>query len=240
GLTRGAWAVGGWGGINVPAIVGLAALALIGVLVLLQMRGGDWRRRLGWRAVIGFAALATAFLGVAAGEDRLLAANEQYSARNHPALLSLPLALAAFYAYAHPKLVRIAVLKQAVALCAVMATVSAVWHVNATYQWSRYTAIVRGILDANRGFVDWDTALSELPADQQRLLRMLTFSWVVSPMCIALAPGGKVTTILGRTATNEWRPFDPQAVDTVPRSRFWDLTPYRTALAGQGLAMEPW
>jgi len=238
GLLDGAWAVGSNGGINLPAVAGLAGLALFGVLALLAEIPGPWGRRLGWAAVAGFTAAAAAVSIFVAAEDRTLAISAQFAARNQALILSLPLALAALYAAMRPAAARVAVFRQSAAACAVIAAIAVVWHVNATYQWSRYLAIVRGMLDAGRGFVDWDTALATRTPAERRLLETMTHTWTISPLSIALAPGGRVKSILGHTAPRDWRPFDPRDPGALPASRFWDLSAYRKALAEQASGTE--
>lgn len=231
GLLSGAWVIGGHGDINLPAVVGLAGLVLLGALALLAEIPGAWGRRLGWAAVAGFAAVAVAATAFVAVDGRMLAVGAQFAARNQALLVSLPLGLAAVIAAIRPATARIAVFRQSAAACAVMAAVAIAWHVNATYQWSRYIAIVRGMLDAGRGFVDWEAALARRTPAERRLIEAMTHDWTIAPMSIALARGGRVKAILGQTAPRGWRPFDPRDPATLPVSRFWDLSGYRAALA---------
>jgi hypothetical protein len=162
--------------------------------------------------------------------DRLLASGAQFAARNNAVLLSLPLGLAALGLAAFPARLTPVLLRQASAAVAVMIVTSLAWDAYATHHWSRYVGIVRGILDANRGFVEWDHALDLLPTEERHLLRRLTHAWTVSPLSFALAPKGRVKAVLGESNPRGWRPYDPRDLARIPRGRHWDTSEYREAV----------
>lgn len=232
-FLKGAWLVGENGSINLSAALGMAGLALVGVLALLQMRDESRWRRTGWMLVVGFGGIAACALVFLAVADRMLDMGPQFRSRNHCLLLSLPLALAALYAYLRPDSFRVSVIRQAAVLCAVMAAAGAAWQIVGVVQWSRSLAVFRSMLSENRGFVEWDEALARLPPERRRLMRLMIHEWVVSPMSIVLSPGGKVSTIVGVTKPRGFRPFDPLDPEKLPGSRYWDTAPYRATLAGQ-------
>ena len=104
----------------------IVALAVLGVIALVQFRPNAARRRAAWTAVALFAAGAALGLAWLAWEDVTYGLFAQAFARNHALLVSLPLAAAAFGLVLRPDAVRWPLFRQAAALCAVLAVLGGV------------------------------------------------------------------------------------------------------------------
>ena len=230
GLFSGAWIVDDTGAFNLSAALGVAALAVVGVLALCASRRRGPSRRFGAIGVCGFAAAAAAALAYLWSADRMLDVMPQFRARNNALLLSFPLALAALVALKWPAKVSFPVVRLSAALCVVLAAVAALWQFNSVLQWSRALGAFRAVLAESSGFVEWADALDRMPPDRRRVARLVLFEWTASPMSLVLAPKGRVRAIVGTTASTEYRAFDPLDPAKLPRSRYWDITPYLAAL----------
>jgi len=232
------WWMAGPGGVNLPAIIGVAGLAAIGGAALLQFGArGARRRNSAWIVVAAFALASGAALAYAAWSGQMDGVRAQFYARNHALLLSLPLSLLALYALIRPGALHLPLLRQSVAACGILAAVSLAWHAYATHRWSHYVGVVRDILRDHRGFVRWDQAMASLTPERQRLMSDFSHHWVLPSMSIVLAPRGRVATILW-SPLHAFNPFDPRDPAALPRSRFWSYEPFLEALAAQKAAGE--
>ncbi len=235
------WWIAGPGGVNLPAIVGVAGLAAIAGAALLQLgAGGARRRKSAWMLVAGLALACGAALAYAAWSGHMDAARAQFYARNHALLISLPLALLAFYVLIRPGALHLPLLRQSAAVCGILAAVSLAWHAYGTHRWSLYVDMFRSALARGSGLVPREDVEAALPERDRALFRNMSWSWTAPATSIKLARDGRVAAIIANPATNEgrWQPFDPRLPETIPRSRFWDVEPYLRALAAQKAAGE--
>jgi hypothetical protein len=132
-----------------------------------------------------------------------------------------------------PRIVDVHVFRQALRAFALMGIIALAWHGNATVAWTRYLDSARRLLASAPGFIEWAPALAKLPAGEQRVLRRFNNDWVLEAMSLVLAPGGRLTTVVGQAGVPGWRPFDPFQLAQYRASRFWNMTPYLEAVAKQ-------
>src|SRR5262249_26101487 len=125
------WLFGLWGSLNLPALFGLAALAMLVAMVFVRTPQGasTWACAAFGVAMIVLAVAAVFSAGFSAGRAQL-------NARNPPLLLSRPLGLIALYAAAKPAVAARLPFRAAVMLSAWLAAASALWHLEATRRWS--------------------------------------------------------------------------------------------------------
>lgn len=220
-------------GVNLSAGLGVISLVLVALLALLGLRRKHPPDRFGWCLVAGFGLAAAGALAWLAATGRMLDMQPQFSSRNHCLIFSLPLALVALCSYGRPKWVRASVLRHAAALCAVMAVSSAIWQFHGVREWSRSLAVFRSSLAEGTGFIAWESVLANAPPARRNAMRAMFHPWVIPSMSVILSPRGKVTAIIGRREPLSWQPFDPTIPANLPKSRFWDMTAYRAALARQ-------
>jgi hypothetical protein len=216
------WLFGLWGSINWPALFGLVALAILGLLAL-------WPRARFWPIYIALGAAAVAAVVSADVSDAMFAAQAQFNARNHPILISLPLGVAALWCAIRPDVARRLPFRPAVVLCALLAGVSALWHVEATRRWSDYVGVFRDVLRESRGLVAWEDVLARLPPARGRVFEGMSHFWIEPTMSIVLAPGGNVAAIVTARRAAGWYPFDATKPEQLPRSRFWNYDGYLKA-----------
>jgi hypothetical protein len=217
------WLYGPWGNVNLPALFGLAALALLAIVAAVPALRGRIAMLL--CAALGVVMLAAAIGAIAS--DAMFGAQAQFNARNHPLLISVPLAAIALYAVARPE-ARLP-FRAAVTLSAWLAAASALWHVEATRRWSDYLGVFRAALRASPGLVAWEDARAALPPPQARLFEGFSHFWIEPSMSIVLAPEGKVAVIIAARRAARWYPFDARDPAELPRARFWNYDAYLAA-----------
>ena len=151
----------------------------------------------------------------------------QFAARNHPAFLSAALALAMLACWKFAKL------EVAVRACATPKTLALLivgnlgWHAVVQTHWADYVASYRALLEGHNGLLSWPQAIKRAPPTERQALWAFTWGWPNPAMSILLAPDGEVGTIIDDWSTPPKREiFNPEMPETLPRSRFWDLTPY--------------
>lgn len=233
-LLRGRW-LAMPDSVNLPLALGLAALLLLALYAAFGPAREAARRRGETVIVACFAAAAAVALAAVIALDLAPAQEPQFAARNHAALASFPLALAALWALRRPGWLAPPRVRLALGLCAVLTAAAVVYDVHVTQRWSAYLADYRALLREQRGFVSWERALAALPAERRREMARMTWPWIGPTMSLVLAPGGRVAAIVGNPPGHEgrWQPFDPRIPERIPRSRFWELEPYLRALAAQ-------
>jgi hypothetical protein len=228
------WLYGLGGSLNLPALFGIAGLViLLADCVLRFMRRGTAPPRgfIWVHAAFGAAILAAVIDAIAS--DRIFAAQAQLNARNHPILISLPLAAIAFFIAAKPAAAALLPFRGAVIVSASLAAASIVWNIDAVRRWSDYVETFRAVLGQNRGLVAWEDVRAKLPPAQARLFEGFSHFWIEPTMSIVLAPGGRVATIVAPRRAARWYPFDARKPEELPRARLWNFDDFLAALSSQ-------
>ena len=228
------WLIGFEGHRNLPALHGVLGVGALIALAGLQLLPARWRPwYLGWALIAVGAATILWEVAAAIAEGSVLAPSAQFNSRNNALMLSLPLAVGAFCCVLWPGMVRLWALRQTLAIVAILAVASGLWHTAATRYWVEYVDAFRNVLAGHRGFVAWDPALASLPPGEARLLRAMAHGWIEPSVSIVLAKGGEVRTILGPSHADGWQAFYPETPETLPRAKFWRYHEYLRALARQ-------
>jgi hypothetical protein len=224
------WLRGLWGSLNLPALFGVAALALLAIFAFVSLP----RRRVATLlcTALGVAMVAAAIAAIAS--DAMFGAQAQFNARNNPLLISVPLAAIALHAAARPRAAPRLPFRAAVVLSAWLAAASALWHIEATRRWSAYLGVFREALRTNSGLVAWEDLRAKLPPREARLFEGFSHFWIEPTMSIVLAPGGNVGAIVAARRAAGWYPFDARVPEQLPRSRFWTYDAYLAAFKQQG------
>jgi len=213
----------GHGGVNVPALLGIVALAAAWLAGRLERRAS--------LIIAGFGVLAALLVAATAVSDALLAPAIQFAARGLGAVLSLPLAALLLLslrssgwaeAWARPAVVPIVL---------VLAIGQLGWQALGIWYWSRYVADVRAVLSTHRGLVSWPQAVASLPPDRARLLWRFSWYWTNPSLSLVLSPHGKVDALIDNPVAVGWQPFDPANPNELPAGPSFDTGGYRAALA---------
>lgn len=222
--------VGNLNGINVPAVLAIAAL---GAAAAICRPGAE--PRVGWRAVSIFAAFTIAVIVATAvrGElGRLFAPGLQFAGRNLAVIVSAPLAILLLLARRRAAGQVLRRRPPLAVLILVLAVGQCAWHALGVHYWSRFAADFRMLLVTHRGYAPWGDVVADLPPEQVQRLRRLDWSWTNPVLSLLLAPGGRVATVIGPVDEQAWRPFDPRQPDQLPRAPQFDYARYLQALAG--------
>jgi hypothetical protein len=131
---------------------------------------------------------------------------QQFQARSWIAFLPVALAIAMLVARRWSP--RLAGFRLGVATLTVLAFAQLSWHIAATGQWHGYTSVFKAELGAHPGFVPFESSGLAQPQVGIQVIRNLTWEFTVQLMSIALAPNGKVSTIIG-VPGGAWWPYSP-------------------------------
>ncbi len=227
------WLVGRDGGINVPALLGLWAVATMALGAFATCPAAPALRT---QRVAGFLLWATAGLAIMTAavpwiSDRALGVGAQFAARNHPALMAVPLAVLAWASIRHPGIRRYWIQPRHLTVLAFLAFGTLGWQAAATVRWAQFTADFRTVLQENRGLVPWTAARNSLPEPRRELWRVFSWPWTNPTLSIMLAPGRRIRTLIANPEPVIWQPFDPTDPQSLPRSDLFDTSDYLNASA---------
>lgn len=202
--------------LNVPAILGLLACLAISAM-------GLFPKQARWIAVLF--GIATITLLLTAQRNGIA---EQFYARNHPALLSLPLSLVILAALRWPQLA-LRFLSQhtlhAAVVLSFLATGTLVTQIRGTNGWAEYVSLFRNALASRTGLVEWETLMQEVPAQDARILTAMNFPFANPDMSLMLAPGGRVQSIIMNPRTTRWGGWRPMVTADWPKGWNYEKMP---------------
>lgn len=227
------WLLTTSGQVNVPALAGLLALlVLAGVALAGRSVRESKPAKIQWTLVVGFAMVSFSMVAVAIVSGKFLTPGMQFSARNHSALISFPLALCAILSTLYPQApIYPRINRQATSVISILAVTVLLWHVAATHRWTVYLDDFRSILAGGRGLVSWKEAFESLPDSRRINFKNMSWSWTNPSLSYLLSPQGRVTTVIANPDRGgAWVPFDPSNPQALPRSRFFDSGPYRATI----------
>jgi hypothetical protein len=61
----------------------------------------------------------------------------------------------------------------------------------------------------------------------------MTWYSEIQALSLLLAPQGRVHALIDASPSERWKPFQLDAPERLPKSRFWDAAPYATAVEGR-------
>lgn len=199
--------------INVPAVLGLLA-----GLTLLAM----WRfAKYGWWLVCGFGIAAVVLLETALTHGLA----EQFYARNHPAMLLLPLSMIALAALRWHKVADRFVSNHAlpaIAILAILASGTLLIQVASVRQWAAYVATFRDTLQSRTGLIAWENLMKELPRNKAQLLERTNFPFTNPDMSLLLARDRHVQSIVMNPIATIWKGWNPAVPAQRPTGWFYD------------------
>ena len=228
------WLVTAYGDTNVPVVLGMLSIMSMLLVWLIQLASRYSIR------VKDYSLLVTATFGfvcliAVAGTiyfDHLFCPSMQFAARNHPAFVSVPLAVLALASLRWPRLQAVwnTVPNRSIIFFLAMGALG--WNVVATAYWGDYVTTYRDLLARHHGLVRYEDVVMSLPQDQRNRFDKMTWSWTNPTLSILLSPGGKVSTLISIPSKYAagWQPFDPANPDSLPKSDWFDTSNYRRAL----------
>jgi hypothetical protein len=104
------------------------------------------------------------------------------------------------------------------------------WQVTATMRWSAFVAEFRRELASNHGYVPYEMAFAPGMPIGPAARSILASRWTFIDFSIAIAPHGRVATIIGNPLPKGWDPFDPTRPAALPRFPGIDYSDYVRAL----------
>jgi hypothetical protein len=112
-------------------------------------------------------------------------------------------------------------------LCGLLLSQS-VAQIMMTRQWAATLGTVARIIEQSVGPVPWQTALESAAVRNPILWKEMTWYSEIQPLSLLLAPKGRVHALIDAPSIERWKPFRLDAPASLPKSRFWDVTPYTT------------
>ncbi len=227
------WLVTADGYINTPIVLGLLSIMAMLLVWLIPRVGreGSWVKGCSVLVITTFALVCLMAVAGTLYFDRLFCPELQFKARNHPAFVSVPLAIVALASLRWSGLQAVwdTVSNRVILLSLAAGTLG--WHVVATVYWTDYVKIHRDVMATHQGLIRYEDAVMSLEQDQRVLFGKLTGGWTTPGISIVLSPGGKVSSLIASPATyGGWQPFDPANPDSLPKSDWFDTSQYRRAL----------
>jgi hypothetical protein len=220
--------VGNLHNINVPAVMAVAAVMALGIVC--------WPGRTGyldWLAVLLFAAfcLILDVLTLAWGESsRLFVPFLQFTARNLAVTASVPLAVCLLLTGQRPWLQASWMRPPVAALVLLLALGQIGWQAIGIVYWDRFVTDMEAVLASHSGFVPWRQALADVMPRQAQEMRRLSWDWTNAQLSVVLAPGGRVSTIIGVIDDRPRQQFDPTRPDQLPAAPQFNYARYLQAL----------
>jgi hypothetical protein len=123
-----------------------------------------------------------------------------------------------------------------VRLSAIFLLAQSLWQVGITWQWHDYLGTVRSLLASHAGaFRLRDTSLDGTMTGHRAAC--FDWTWANPSLSIALAPQGKVRSLLLSPVPPLWEPFNPTNINNLPKLAHYgiDYSSYQSALANSNV-----
>lgn len=201
--------------VNVPAALGLLA----GLTVL-----AIWRlARFGWWFVAGFAVATVALLWTA----HVSGLADQFYARNHPAMILLPLSMIALAALQWPNLADSFLSIHAARTLTVLAILTSgalLIQLAGVRQWANYVSTYRDVLQSRTGLIAWEDLMADMPQRQAQLLAKTNFPFTNPDMSLLLAQDRHVRSIVMNPTATVWKGWNPAEPARRPHGWTYELS----------------
>ena len=104
-----------------------------------------------------------------------------------------------------------------------------------TRQWANTLGTVTRIIERSQGPVPWQAALEITAPLNPVLWKEMTWYSEIEALSLLLAPQGRVHALIDAPTSERWKPFRLNPPASLPRSRFWDVASYATAVDSRNL-----
>ena len=119
-------------------------------------------------------------------------------------------------------------------LCGLLLTQS-VAQIMMTRQWADTLGTVTRIIDQTEGRVPWQKALETAAPRNPILWKEMTWYSEIQALSLLLARQGRVHALIDTPPSERWQPFKFDPPESLPKSRFWDVATYATAVERRNL-----
>lgn len=220
------------GRINLTAVASIISCASIFWIALAQRKGGK-SQPVVLTATIGvFILVAALFLIL---PEWTVTPAAQFSGRGLPVLGTTMLSFGLWAGWKNGMKPEFLLSKPALlVLCGLLLTQS-VAQITMTREWANTLGTVTRIIEQREGRVPWQTAF-EIAAPRNPILwEEMTWYSEIQPLSLLLAPKGRVLALIDAPTSERWKPFQLDAPAGLPKSRFWDATPYAAGVESRNL-----
>ena len=159
----------------------------------------------------------------------------QFSGRGLPVLGTTLLSFGLWVAWRNGVKPELLISKPALLVLFGLLLTQSVAQIMMTRQWASTLGSVTRIIERREGRVPWQRAL-EIAAPRNPLLWVeMTWYSEIEALSLLLAPQGRVHTLIDSPPSERWKPLPLDAPESLPKSRFWDATPYLNAVESRNL-----
>ena len=214
---------------NVPLLTGAVALITLSVVVALRLQATERIVSTGTLvATLMFAGWAVFAVIAPWTSDAAFSPYPQLVARNQALFVGSALAAAAVLTLQQKTPAQIWLRPTTLVVIAALACAQFSWDLAATQRWRVFIADVRARLAESDGLISWQQALALGDDHKNRTWRAMGMGlgWRMPSLSVVLQSGTPVRSMIAAPKGTRWQPFDPANLDTLPRIRGVDYTPY--------------
>jgi hypothetical protein len=152
---------------------------------------------------------------------------DQFYARNHPAIILLPLSMMTLAALRWPEVADRFLSNhatRAMAILAVLAAGTLLIQMASIREWAAYVGTFRDALQSRTGLIAWEDLMKEMPRHEAQLLERTNFPFTNPDMSLLLARDRQVRSIVLNPRTTNWKGWDPAGPSQRPKGWVYSAT----------------
>jgi hypothetical protein len=218
-------------GVNLTAVATIVSLVSIFLIMRAKNKGGKAQPIL--LSSISLFVLAAALLLFL--PEWTVTPMAQFSGRGLPVLGTTLLSFGLWASWRSGMKPELLLSKPALLMLFGLLVTQSVAQITMTRQWADTLGTVTRIIEQGEGRIPWQTALETAAPRNLVLWKEMTWYSEIEALSLLLAPQGRVHALIDAPTSERWKPFQLDAPESLPKSRFWDASPYAAAVESRNL-----
>jgi len=218
-------------GVNPTAVATM--VSFVSVLLIMRAQNKGKKAQPILLSSISLFVLATAFLLFL--PEWTVTPMAQFSGRGLPVLGTTLLSFGLWASWRSGMKPELLLSKPALLVLFGLLVTQSVAQITMTRQWADTLGTVTRIIELEEGRIPWQTALETAAPRNLVLWKEMTWYSEIEALSLLLAPQGRVHAVIDAPTSERWKPFQLDAPASLPKSRFWDASPYAAAVESQNL-----